>query len=60
MKKIACVFVFLLYLAGCSAENDITTQQMAAEDIDNGSNDPYYQLQESEAKKHKDSAPQAN
>ncbi len=60
MKKIACWFVFLLYLAGCSAENDNTNRQIAAESVHNGSNDPYYQLQESEAKKHIDSAPPAN
>ena len=60
MKQIAYLFVFLLYLAGCSAENDTSSQQIAAEGINNGSSDPYYQLQESEAKKHKDSAPPAN
>jgi len=60
MKKIAYLFVFLIYLAGCSAENDTSSQQIAAEDINISSKDPYYQLQESEAKKHKDSAPPAN
>jgi hypothetical protein len=47
-------------MVGCAAENDNANQQIAAEGMHNGSNDPFYQLQESEAKKHKDSAPPAN
>ena len=60
MQKIAFMFVFFLYLVGCSAENNNTNQQIAADSAPIGANDPYYQLQESEAKKHKDSAPPAN
>jgi PBP1b-binding outer membrane lipoprotein LpoB len=60
MKKLALLFIIGLLFAACSAEKDTTAQQVAADNVNNGSNDPYYQLQESEAKKHKDSAPPAN
>jgi hypothetical protein len=49
--------LFLLFVAGCSSDKDATSQQQVADGTKQAVNDPYYQLQESEAKKHKDSAP---
>ncbi|MCG6971016.1 MAG: hypothetical protein LJE85_14705 [Gammaproteobacteria bacterium] len=57
MMKIAYISLFLLFFAGCSSDNDATSQQQVADGTNQAVNDPYYQLQESEAKKHKDSAP---
>jgi hypothetical protein len=60
MRKSFCIGLLLLGLVGCSSEDESHSKQMAAQGVNDGSNDPYYQLQESEAKKHKDSAPPAN
>jgi hypothetical protein len=60
MRKITCICLLLLGLAACSSQNDSNSKQVSAQGINDGSNDPYYQLQESEAKKHKDSAPPVN
>ncbi len=60
MRKITFIFLVFLGLTACSSENNTTSQQVAAQGVNNGSDDPYYQLQEAEAKKHKDSAPPAN
>jgi len=61
MKKITFIFLVYLGLTACSSENNMTSQQVVAQGgVNDGSDDPYYQLQEAEAKKHKDSAPPAN
>lgn len=60
MRKSFCIGLLLLGLAGCSSDDESHSKQVTAQGANDGSNDPYYQLQESEAKKHKDSTPAAN
>ena len=60
MRKSFCIGLLLLGLMGCSSEDESNFRQVASQGANDGSNDPYYQLQESEAKKHKDSTPAAN
>lgn len=61
---IACFYFALLGVTACSSEQNNPPRQIQTEGVNNGSSngssDPFYQLQEAEAKKHQDSTAPRN